>query len=439
MGAFKEENPITYRLEQMQKMWSREVKSDTQLVRWLVDREELRMVQAFILTEASEHGRVPELFYSFNIPFSGMEDYGKDLTNHWVETWNNEEFRKEVEHANVLPDWNDREFHDVESDGSRFTFLNCMSSFTNEVGEDEVMVLDIMPRGYNGNKEFAEWVKKCLKTIPSNLKMVVADLKERPLFKDIPQYIKSVTLEPTLNMNQAMKEIVSSGDTNNPSVGVNLCLLNMAEETKKKNEKQIDHWGKEGVRLAGETGFKSVESTVMLAWGSSYYQLKKFDKALKHYQKSITASKEGLDKEGATASATLLQSYVMLAATYFYQRKYGKAKENYLEAAKEADSQNNTLMLIEAYRQAAESAERAYNRDEADDYLLTAYQKGKEMDEQMQKFSSMLLISNMLHKSAIENGNQDFADEIADYAQNLWGPHWKDINQEEVYEQILTN
>ncbi|MCG8696957.1 MAG: hypothetical protein MI922_02795, partial [Bacteroidales bacterium] len=123
----------------------------------------------------------------------------------------------------------------------------------------------------------------------------------------------------------------------------------------------------------------------------------------------------------------------------FYQRKYGKAKENYLEAAKEADSQNNILMLIEAYRQAAESAERAYNRDEADDYLLAAFHKGKEMDEQMQKFSSMLLISNKLHKSAIENGNQDFADEIADYAQNLWGPHWQNINQEEVYEQILTN
>ena len=78
---------------------------------------------------------------------------------------------------------------------------------------------------------------------------MVYDLHDKPMFHKVPMHFKVSTLVANLNMSEATKEIVRQGDLNDPAVGVNLCVLNITEATKDKDERAIHRWGKEGVEV----------------------------------------------------------------------------------------------------------------------------------------------------------------------------------------------
>lgn len=438
MSTFKQENPITYRIEQMRKNWINNVCESTQLVRWLIEKDEVRMVKAFSLLEGSDHGQIPELFLNFEIPFSTVERYGKDLTDSWLALWNNEEARAEIEHANVMPNWDHAPYQNCEEKNSDLTFLMCIGSFTKAIDPDQILVLNVMPAAYDEDPGFAEWILKCLKKLPENLRLMVYDLEERQVFKKIPTFINSVTLNANLKMNEAVKEIVTQGDKNNPAVGVNLCLLNIADAVNDNDEKQIHHWGKKGLEMAKSTGLKSIEATVYLAYGSAFFQLQNFKEALKLFHQAEIESINGMESGDAAVPAVLLQTYNFLASTYLSTKKYDKAQNYFLETGKEAWKQKNTVMYIEARRQAANMSEKRHEKEDAYTILNETYDNCKTKDKIDLKFSSMLLLCTALYKYAFNNKNKSLMDEITDLATEIWGEHWENLSQKEVYQNILT-
>ena len=321
MNTFKEENPIMYRIDQMRKNWEDHVCDNTQLVRWVLLKDEVRMLKAFSLLEASEYGQIPDFFINFDVPFSSVERYGYDLLTSWLEIWNNPDARAEVADANVLPDWDDTPYQDAEVKGSETTFLHAMSSFAKSISANQQLVLNVVPAGYKGAPAFTEWILKCLETFPENLRLMVFDLKEAPKFHEVPMHFKVCTLVADLNMHEATKEIIQQGDMNDPSAGVNLCLLNIAEATNEKDEEKIHHWGKEGLEIAEKTGLKSIVATVYLAYGAAFYQLKKTDRAMDLFKAAEEQAIQGNREEDIAVAAILLQAYNFQAAVCLYGKK----------------------------------------------------------------------------------------------------------------------
>lgn len=437
MNPFNEENPISYRITQMQAQWNDSVTKDTRLVRWLAERDELQMVEGFHKLEASPHGSLPELFINFDQPFTTFDTYGKELTDCWIGLWNHEEIREEALESTGLPDWDDTPYRSVATANSALTFLQCMASFANAIHSETVLALGLMPKGYINDPGFVRWIKKCLENLPPNLKIVVTDLKERQNFKDLTETLGQVTLEPNLNMHEALKEIISSQeDTNNPMVAVNLCLVHIAEAAKDKDKKQIHHWGKQAMEAARETHLKSMEATVLLAYGCALYQLKKFDQTLELFKKAEQASIEGLETD-PSAAILLLQAYNMQAAAYFYKRKYTKAQEYYTKAAAEAKAQKNTITHLEASRQAAYCAAKNSDSKEACALLQEAYTEGCTLDVETQKASSMLLICVKLHHYAAYNQDEALTTDIEAHASGIWGENWKDISREKPFRKLI--
>lgn len=438
MSTFKDENPITYRIDKMRNIWMENVCNDTQLVRWLLQKDEVRMVKAFSLLESSEHGQIPDLFLNFDIPFSSEKEYGQDLLTNWLEIWNSEDSRAEVEFADVLPDWDDTPFRDAPIKKSKETFLDAMSSFTTSIDPKQKLVLNIMPNAYIGEPGFTDWVLDCLEILPENVRFMVFDLDESPIFHKIPMHFRVETLFANLKMADATKDIVKQGDLNDPSVGVNLCLLNIAEATEAKDEDEIHRWGKEGVEIAEKTGLKSIVATIYLAYGSGFYQLKKFKEAIRLFESAEEQAIGGIEEEDLAIPAILLQTYNFQAVTYLYTKKYDKAKEYFLKASKEAHSQKNMAMYMEAQRQASIMSEKMYDDKDAYDLVFDTYQECKELDKLQVKFTSMLLICNRLYDFAYENKNKELLDEIDEFASDIWGEEWRDVSQKEVYQNILT-
>ena len=439
MGTFKEENPITYRIERMRANWMENVCDNTQLVRWVVQKDEVRMVKAFSLLESSEHGQIPDLFLNFDVPFSTEKEYGHDLLSNWLETWNNVDARSEVAHANVLPDWDDTPFRDASVKNSEQTFLDAMSSFTESIDPKQKLVLNVMPAAYMGEPGFTEWVLKCLEIMPENLRFMVFDLDERPYFHKVPMHFRVTTLMANLNMAEATKEIVRQGDTNDPSVGVNLCILNIAEATNNKDEDEIHRWGKEGIEIAEKTGLKSIVATIYLAYGSAFYQLKKLKEAIRLFDSAEEQAIQGKEEEDVAIPALMLQVYNFQAAAYLYSKKYEEARDCFLKASDEALKQKNSAMYMEAQRQASIMSEKLYDEDRAYKLIEEAYEECKSLDKMQLKFTPMLLICNRLYDFAYDHKNKPLVNELEEFATEIWGDQWRDVSQKEVYQTILTS
>lgn len=438
MSTFNDENPITYRIEKMRKNWSENVCDATQLVRWVLLKDEVRMFKAFSLLEASEHGRIPELFFNFDVPFSTSEQYGRDLLESWLSIWDNEDARAEVEHANVIPDWDAKPYRDAPIKKSEEIFLEAMSTFAASIDPDQQLVLGVMPAGYMGEPGFLEWVLKCLEILPDNLKLMIYDLSERPIFHKVPMHFKVTSLVAHLTMSEATKEIIRQGDLNDPAVGVNLCILNIAEAANDNNEDEIHHWGKEGVEIAENTGLKSIVSTVYLAYGSAFYQLKKFKEAIRLFAIAEDEAMKGKAESDIAVPAVLLQTYNFQAAAYLYTKKYPEAREYYMKASEEALNQKNMAMYMEAQRQASMMSEKMYDTEKAFSLIEDTFEKCKSLDKLNLKFTSMLLICIRYHEFAYDQKNKPLVDEIDAFATDIWTDQWKDISQKDVYENILT-
>ena len=438
MGTFKDENPITYRIEQMRKKWVETVCDSTQLVRWVLEIDEVRMFKAFSLLEASEIGQIPDLFLNFNCSFTTEDQYGLDLLNSWLQVWDSEDARKEVEHANVIPDWDAEPYRNASKKNSEKTFLEAMSSFAASVDPDQQFVLGVMPHDYRNEVGFTEWILKCLEILPDNLKLMVYDIHDRPNFHRVPMHFKVSTLVASLNMAEATKEIIRQGDLNDPAVGVNLCVLNISEAANNEDEDEIHRWGKEGVEIADKTGLKSIVSTVYLAYGSAFYQLKKFKDALKLYEKAEIEAIAGLEKDDIAVPAVLLQCYNFQAATYLYTKKYKEAREYFMKVSEEALNQKNYAMYMEAQRQASAMSEKMYDTEKAYSLIEETYDTCKDHDTLHLKFTSMLLICVKYYEFAYDQKKKALVDEIDEFATGIWGEHWQDISEKEAYENILT-
>ncbi|WP_289040557.1 tetratricopeptide repeat protein [uncultured Zobellia sp.] len=440
MAAFKEENAITYRIEKMRKQWSKSVQNDTQLIKWSVNQDEVRMVQAFSLLEGSENGKLPEFFLNFQVPFSNKESYAKDLTEFWLQLWNSTEARKEVESRNVLPDWDDAPFKNITEKDNIPIFLKCMSSFTRAIFKRQVLVLNIMPLAYDRNPEFREWVFECAKAIPENLRLMIYDVADFPIFEKIPREIDHVTISPDLEMGKAMREMLTagSGAGSQSALDINVCLFNMADALKDKDVSGVHHWGKEAVKIGKKLKNKSLEATAYLAYGSGLFQLRKTDDAIQQYEAAEKISKQGIEEQDVTAPTLLLQSYNFLASLYYYKKKREKAAAYYKKTAEAALDQNNLMVYLESSRLGAEMMRKTGERKKAFSWLKKAYENGQHLPVETQKFSSMLLLCQTLEDFAEDYNEKKLTGEIDKHASKIWGNDWRELAKGKTYKNLMT-
>ncbi|WP_196892262.1 tetratricopeptide repeat protein [Aureivirga marina] len=437
MKTFKDENPFTYRISQMQVLWNKKVSKNTQCILWELDREEVRMVKGFCMLEASDQGKIPDLFINFDVPFVNAETFGNDLTNAWISLWNDANAHDEIIDKSVIPNWDSSKYAENQKDGI-WRFIMCMASFAMAIDSKTKIVLNLFPNGFIGNPSFKTWIYACLEKLPSNLRIGIVDLKERPLFSDIPSHIEKAVLVPNLNMAKAYKEAMAAGDQNDPNVGINLCIMEMAEATSKNNQKDMVHWGDKAISIAKKTKAVDTLATVYLAYGSNWFQFKKFQSALECYKKieKIIGDKGNTD---IVLGAILLQSYHFQAATLYTMKSFRESLEMYEKTAEGALQQKNDMIYIEALRFSAFISEKLGQTKEAVTYLTNAFDYGKNLDISLQQYSSLLLICQRLYTFAMENQEIQLKEEISEFCINIWGENWKNNDWLEQQTPQLSN
>lgn len=415
----------------MRKLWNEKVGPDAEAVIWELELDEVRMVEAFTVIEASEHGKIPSFFLDFKVPFLNHDQYGQALLNDWFERWENEEARKPLIDAGLLPDWEGDNFKGLPPEDSRLVFLACMASFAATIhGIRGRLFLNLMPSSCQDAISFKQWITDCVDRLPPNLGIMVYDLMQNRLFDDLSERDGVISLCPQLNMQGALREIASAGDPSEPGVKFNICILNIGEALGKGDEESVHQWGKEAVKIGNGFGILSLQATGLVVYATALFQLKLFEEALELLKDAEKVAIEGKAMEDMTCKAILLQVYSMKASVYVFTKKYVDAVRCYELMVKEAEKQKNNMLGVEGYRLMAEMPLNSLSKVDRMTLLQLGYELGLKIPAETQKYSSMLLICIRLYKYAEEFKNELLRDKVDDHAQAIWGSEWLSLESD---------
>lgn len=415
----------------MRGKWMEKVKPQTKAVIWRVELDEVRMVQAFVAVEASEHGELPMFFLDFSVPFQTYNDYGRSLIDHWLARWENEEARKKLSDTGALPQWDAEPFKQAVKGHGPEDFLTCMSSFAKEIkGMSGRLVLCLMPPHCDDKKGLVKWIEAAVARVPDNLCILLYDLIENSLFEEIGKTGNIVSLHAHLNMQGAMREIVSAGDPNEPGVKFNLAVLNIGEALNKGDEAAVHDWGKAAVDIGRTLKSNPLESTGWVVYGTAMYQLKKFRESLNMYSSAQEIAATGKNAGDPTCAAVLLQVLSMKAASYLLLREYEEAAEHYQMMVIEAGLQGNHMMECEGYRLLAGMPPKAFDDEERIQFLQKAFDAGLKLHPETQKFSSLHLVCVHLVDLSAKKKNHELRAKVDSHARSLWGEQWRDLEND---------
>src|SRR5690349_16682574 len=95
-------NPIAQRIDAMRKVWQKNVRSETALVRWMLKPEESRMYEGFCRLEASPYGQLEELFVFFYTSFENAQSFSRCIISDWIkEIDNNIELKEKIQQSGI--------------------------------------------------------------------------------------------------------------------------------------------------------------------------------------------------------------------------------------------------------------------------------------------------------------------------------------------------
>ncbi|MFM2375893.1 MAG: hypothetical protein RLZZ165_990 [Bacteroidota bacterium] len=431
MSNLNASNPIVHRLSLMRDKWMEGVSPDTKAVIWHVEPDEARMVQALVAVEASAQGELPWYFLDFAVPFHSYAQYGPALVEQWLNRWENEEARKTVAESDALPQWDGEPFQQrVNVDGPA-GFLDCMSSFAGRIqGRTGRLVLYLMPPHSDDRKGLARWMQAAVDLLPDNLCILLYDVAGNPLFEEIRKKKGVITLQARLDMQGAMREVAEAGDPNDPGVRFNLAVLNATEALGKGDEAGVHHWGKAAVEAGKASKSSALESAGWLVYGTSMYQLRKFEASLEMYTSAQEIAETGKNAGDAACSAILLQALSMKAAAYLLLKKHADAAKHYERMAVEAGHQGNPMMECEGYRLLAGMPPKSFDNNERIRFLQKAFEAGLKLPPETQRFSSLHAVCIHLLDLAAKMKHHELQAMVDSHARSLWGVQWRDLEND---------
>lgn len=205
----QQQNAVTRRLELLYDQWDAFVEqADARLLRWLVDRDEARVVATLVALENHEEGgRLPHLFVELDAPFSSGQGYGFALTEAFCELF--ERGKEQMVEADIDAGWFPPAVQAGES--GLATLLRCCRSFQQHYAElAEVVVLVLQPSQVGDHGQWAAWLRAAAEQTPwPELRYLVCDTVTEPLLDGVhgggSHAVASVPAD--LDMAGAIKEL----------------------------------------------------------------------------------------------------------------------------------------------------------------------------------------------------------------------------------------
>lgn len=427
--SFIEHNPISHRIDLMRARWHQYVQPGVQIVRWLVEPDEVQMVEGFYRLESSPHGQIPDLFLKLSAPFYDEISYETALLEEWLQRWESPEGQQELQATGITVQYNSARYRQDLARGldPRKICWTALEDFaTNISGFDGQLTLFIWPQECAYPKKWAAWMQQFLETgIPPHLRVMLFDVKKQEYLQRCAALKHAVTIPADLNMREAVRQIATSGNPNNPMVQFNHCMFNLGDALARRKLREVHEWGQKAIAAGNKSGQISLEAAGIIGYGSALFQLKEYPEAIRQLDRAVSLTSKPAQEGDMSTGGVLVQAHAFRGAVYYRTRSWKDAETAYRQMGEAASQLQMPVMAMEGWRQAAHACEKHGNRKQAYEYFQLAYKAGLELDPETRKVTAFPLVAAALHLQARAMRETALQQDIETQLSALLGNNWE--------------
>lgn len=423
-------NAVERRLDLLHDQWTEFAGlPGARLLRWVVEEDEVRMVEAFLEKEGDERiGECPDLFLRLDAPFDEPSRHGYALREALAGMVEESRAGLEAEAGltapGVLPP--------VAPDGTDVeAFLkSCESLHATYASVCEHLVVVLVPAQVSDAGAWLKWLWRVVEALQApHVRLVVLDdastLALEPLAQALPEQV--VTMVAGLEMGRALEELSQeAGHLDTPGGRFRDLFVRMGNAAKKGNPVRVEKLGARAVALASEQGWHALVVAARFVMAAALLADKRPEGALAHYRQAEAAAAEAEAGGDAQGPSLRLKARMAQGAALVAAQAHPEAAKLYAETAPLAHGVGDALMELECWRMASWCCEVAREVEPAWEHGQRAWQVGQAMDARARAHSTLPYVGEALvrlsHERQGERAARDVESEVASVLGEGWRP-----------------
>ena len=347
---------------------------------WLLEHDEVSMIESFFETETTLHAKYPDLFIKFEPAFEGKGPFDEAL---YRELYGfAEDYRNSDEEGKIPFHWDPPAYEDIVFFDEAF-FLKTLAEFWEGIPDlQDHVVAYFRPESITDFQEFKDWFKESLeKEWDHQVRFMVLDSISQPRYLDLAEAFpgRVKVIEPELNMDQAMKDISNAaGSPDDPGTQYRNHFIDLTKAGAKGEMKEARAAGDKAIKICVAQKWPHLQISVLFALGAAWMNQQEPEKSLVEYDEAEKLARAEKD-QGNELAAVLLPNVLFAKAAAHIQMQEFELAANIYKGIPEH--------LGENYRQSLEAWRMAgfcYDTHGAVAEAYEAYKKALEVTDHME-------------------------------------------------------
>lgn len=421
-------NAVERRLDLLHDQWTEFAQlPEARLLRWVVEPDEVRMVEAFLRKEGDDRiGECPDLFLRLVEPFDKPARYGYALREAIIRL--EEESRAGLEEEGHAG-WRCPAMKEGEGDVEAF-LAACDSLQRHYASLCELLTVVLMPARGTDSSAWQKWLGTAVeKATSAQVRLVVLDDARTPLLEPLAEALpeRVVTMLAKLEMARALEELSQeAGFLDTPGGQFRELFVRMGNAARKGELRKVERLGAQAVAVATGHGLHSLAVAAHFMVGNALLEAGRPRDALEHYRQAEAASTESEAKGDPHGAQLRLKSRMAQGTAWVMAQEYPPASTLYEETAPLARELEDVRMELECWRMASWCREEARELERAWEHARRAWDVGRAMDAATRDTSTLPYVGEALvrlsHARQGEHAAQAVESEVASVLGTDWHP-----------------
>ncbi len=371
--------------------------TDKPLLRWQTDPGDEEIVQAFVAFE-QEIGELTSLVMETRVPFeSDGEDFAFRIAADIERQY--EEIKPGLAEEGITLSWELPP--EVEGETPTARLVRALSRlYLTHFDIVRGVVLFIRPSAIADKQAYAAWMGELLnREFFPEVRFIVLDPLEAPMLDEISkQYEGAVCSEPLKLDYPGMLEELAHGedDQQGPDAKFRVLFVKLSNQVEKKDMEGSEDIARQALAVASSQNWFQMQVVVHMVLGAGYLQEQAFAPALAAYKRATSTARQAKEAEDPAGPKMEVTTLLAEASVLFAMQKYPEAAAVYLEAAPLAESTEDPILAMEAWRMAAYCEEVVGDFALAVEYGNRALDSGEKLPKENRAQSTLAFVGDGL-------------------------------------------
>jgi hypothetical protein len=412
-------NPVERRLDWLHDQWVQFTQEPrARLLRWVVESEEVRMVEAWLKKEGDERvGECPDLFLRFDEPFEQLEAYGGKLL---------EALRAQVKENCEPVEWGKSP---PGQPGGESFWSACEALQRHHAQVCEVLAVVLVPRSIESAKAWQEWLCKAVEHLRSpQVRLVVLDDARGQLLEPVVRVggerVKTVVAR--LDMPGAVEAVArAAGPQYTPGWRYRELMARLGSAAQRRDLPQTERLGGEAVRVASEQGWHGLAVAAHWVVGGALLAASTPRQAAARYQQAEVAAAKAEAQGEPQAAEVRLKTRLALGAAQVSGQEWAPAAVIYEESVPLAQKLKDTYLELECWRMGSLCRESLQEWDKAWEHGQRAWEVGKTLTPEALATSTLPYVAEALVRLGQARQGEAAVRQVESEAEALLGREWR--------------